>query len=379
MFTYFLTDDQKMMWETAKKFSEREVLPQAADADKKAEFNKPLYSKIADMGYFGIVFPSEYDGADEGWLSAAIVIFELAKACGSTGMTVAAHYLGADPIFLFGSSEQKERYLPALASGEKLAAFALTEPGAGSDAASIRTTARKDGNKYVLNGSKIFITNAGEADVYTVFAKTDAKNGAKGMSAFIVEKGTPGFTYGKKEDKMGMRGSVNRGLTMEDCVVPAENLLGNEGEGYKIAMAAIDAGRIVTASYGLGVAQAAFEASLDYAKTRVQFGREIGKFQAIQFMLADMKVGIDNALLSIYRAAYKADHGLAFGIDAAHAKLVASDVAMQVTTDAVQIFGGYGYMKEFPVERYMRDAKITQILEGSNQIQRIIIAKDCLA
>ncbi len=379
MFTYFLTEEQIMLSETVKKFASREVFPQAAEADVKAEFNRSLYTKISNMGFMGLVFPIEYDGTDLGWLSAALVILELAKACGSTGTTIAAHYLGTDPIFSFGSNEQKKEFLPALARGEKLAAFALTEPGAGSDVLAIRSNARKEGDHYVLNGNKIFITNAGEADVYTVFVKTQSGHSAKGVSAFIVDKDTPGFKFGKKEDKMGMRGSVNREVIMEDCIVPADNLLGQEGDGFKIAMAALDTGRIVTASYALGVAKAALDASLDYAKTRSQFGHPIVEFQAVQFMLADMKVGIDNALLGIYRAAYKADKGLPFRIEAAHAKLVASDVAMKVTTDAVQIFGGYGYMKEYPVERFMRDAKITQILEGTNQIQRLIISRDLLA
>jgi alkylation response protein AidB-like acyl-CoA dehydrogenase len=293
-------------------------------------------------------------------------------------MTVAAHYLGAHTLEDFGSPEQKAKYLPAIARGEMLAAFALTEPGAGSDVAAIRTSAKKQGNNYVLNGNKIFITNGGEAEFYAVFAKTDPEKGVKGISAFIVEKGTPGFSFGKKEDKMGMRGSVNREVIFENCVIPEENRIGKEGEGFKIAMKALDAGRIVTAAYALGVAEAALAASVDYSKGRVQFKQPICEFQAVQFMLADMKVGIDSARLLIYNAAFKADQGIPYGLEASQAKLVASDVAMSVTTDAVQILGGYGYMQEYPVERFMRDAKLTQILEGTNQIQRVIISKQIL-
>jgi alkylation response protein AidB-like acyl-CoA dehydrogenase len=378
MFKHFLNEDQLMLLESVKKFALKEVVPQAAEADAKAEFNRPLYKKIAELGLMGIAFSPEYDGAGQGYITTALVIAELAKACGATGMTVAAHYLGAHTLEDFGSPEQKAKYLPAIARGEMLAAFALTEPGAGSDVAAIRTSAKKQGNNYVLNGNKIFITNGGEAEFYAVFAKTDPEKGVKGISAFIVEKGTPGFSFGKKEDKMGMRGSVNREVIFENCVIPEENRIGKEGEGFKIAMKALDAGRIVTAAYALGVAEAALAASVDYSKGRVQFKQPICEFQAVQFMLADMKVGIDSARLLIYNAAFKADQGIPYGLEASQAKLVASDVAMSVTTDAVQILGGYGYMQEYPVERFMRDAKLTQILEGTNQIQRVIISKQIL-
>lgn len=378
MYDYFLTEEQRLLQQTARRFAENEVAPQAEESDRKAEFNRGLFDQIAATGFMGINIPEEYDGGGEGILSTAVVIFELAKACGSTGMGVAAHYLGLDAILHYGNEAQKSGYLPPLARGDMLGAFALTEPAAGTDAGAVQTTARRAGDKYVVNGNKIFITNGGEADVYVVFVKTDPSQGSRGMSALIIEKNTPGFTFGKKEDKMGMRGSVNRELIFEDCQVPAENLLGGEGQGFKIAMDAINTGRIVTAAYTLGVAEAALEAAAKYARERVQFGQPIGEFQGIQFMLADMKVGVEAAKLLIYQAAYKADRDMPFATEASMAKLVSSDVAMKVTTDAVQIHGGYGYMKEYPVERYMRDAKITQILEGTNQIQRVIIARSLL-
>ncbi|TDA68265.1 MAG: acyl-CoA dehydrogenase [Clostridia bacterium] len=378
MFDYFLTEEQRLLQQTARRFAENEVAPQAEEADEKAEFNRELFRKIAEMGFMGINIPEEYDGGGQGSLSTALVIMELAKACGSTGMGVAAHFLGLDAILHYGTSEQKTHYLPPLARGEWLCAFALTEPAAGTDAAAVQTTAQKRGDKYIINGNKIFISNGGEAEVNVVFVKTDPSKGSRGMSALIVEKGTPGFTFGKKEDKMGMRGSVNRELIFEDCEVPIAHLIGEEGQGFKIAMDAINTGRIVTAAYTIGVGEAALEAATKYAKERIQFGKPIGEFQGIQFMLADMKVAVEAAKLFIYQAAYKADNGLPFATEASMAKLVSSDAAMKVTIDAVQIHGGYGYMKDYPVERYMRDAKITQILEGTNQIQRVIIARSLL-
>lgn len=377
MFDHLLTEEQRALKKTVRKFAEKEVAPQAAEADEKAEFNRPLFDKIKELGLFGICYPEEYDGVGEGLLSTALVIFELAKACGATGMGIAAHYLGTDAISHFGTDEQKRRYLSPLALGDKLAAFALTEPGAGSDVSGVKTSAKLMGDEYVINGNKIFITNGGEADIYVVFARTGGA-GSKGLSAIVVEKGTPGFNFGKKEDKMGMRGSVNRELIFDDCHVPVSNRLGKEGQGFEIAMKAIDAGRIVTAAYALGVAQSAMEDALKYSRERVQFGKPICEFQGMQFMLADMRTGIDAAKLLIYNAAAKADQGLPFSVEASVAKLVSSDVAMKVSVDAVQVYGGYGYMKEYPVERHLRDAKLTQILEGTNQIMRVVIARDMI-
>ncbi|RME32308.1 MAG: acyl-CoA dehydrogenase, partial [Deltaproteobacteria bacterium] len=310
------------------------------------------------------------------YISYAIAVEELSRVCASTGVTLSAHLsLGANPIYLFGTEEQKQTFLTPLATGEKLGAFALTEPEAGSDAGGTRTTAVRDGDEWVLNGTKIFCTNGGEAETYIVFARTD-KEAQKhhGISAFIVEKDTPGFTFGKKEKKMGIRSSPTRELVFDNCRIPAANLLGEEGQGFKIAMKTLDGGRIGIAAQALGIAQGAFEAALNWAKERKQFNQPISTFQAIQFKLADMATEIDAARLLVYKAAWKASAGQPYGKDSAMAKMYASDVAMKVTTEAVQIFGGYGFTREFPAERMMRDAKITQIYEGTNEVQRIVIS-----
>lgn len=378
MYELFLSEDEMMFLETVRRFAKNEVKPIAAQLDETDQFNWDIFRKMASLGLMGISFPEEYDGGGLSLLCTTVAVEIIATASGSVGQGLAAHYLGADPLLHFGNEEQKKKYLPALARGEKLAAFAITEPGAGSDVASIQTRARREGDRYILNGTKIFITNGGEADFYTVFAKTDPEKGARGISAFIVEKGMPGFSFGKKENKMGFRGSSTRELIFENVEIPVENLLGEEGQGFKVAMRAIETGRIVTAAYALGPAVAALEESVAYAKQRVQFGQPIAQFQGVQFMLAEMKAWLEAGRLFTYYAAALADRKRPFSVEAALAKWIASDAAMRVTTDAVQVHGGYGYMKEYAVERYMRDAKITQILEGTNQIQRIIVARSLL-
>jgi alkylation response protein AidB-like acyl-CoA dehydrogenase len=300
---------------------------------------------------------------------------ELSRVCASTGVTLSAHLsLGANPIFLFGTEEQKRQYLVPLAEGSKMGAFGLTEPSAGSDAGGTRTTAVLDGEEWVLNGSKIFITNGGEAEIYIVFARTDKKaEKHHGISAFIIEKGVPGFSFGKKEAKMGIRSSPTMELVFDNCRIPKGNLLGKEGEGFKVAMKTLDGGRIGIAAQALGIAQGAFEAAAAYARERKQFDQPIATFQAVQFMLADMATSIEAARLLVYQAAHRASAGLSYGKESAMAKLFASETAMEVTTKAVQVFGGYGYTREFPVERMMRDAKITEIYEGTSEVQRLVI------
>jgi alkylation response protein AidB-like acyl-CoA dehydrogenase len=371
-----LTDEHKLMRQMVREFAESEIAPAVGERDEEERFDRALmYDKLGELGLTGIVFPEEYGGAGADYLSYAIAVEELSRVCASTGVTLSAHLsLGANPLFLFGTEEQKRKYLKPLAEGSKLGAFGLTENSAGSDAGGTRTTAVRDGDHWVLNGSKIFITNGGEAEIYIVFARTD-KEAQKhhGISAFIVEKGTAGFSFGKKERKLGIRSSPTMELVFDNCRVPAENLLGEEGQGFKIAMKTLDGGRIGIASQALGIAQGAFEAALAYARERKQFGQPIGAFQAIQFKLADMATWIEAARLLVYQSAYRASAGLSYGKESAMAKMYASDVAMRVTTEAVQVFGGYGYTREFPVERMMRDAKITQIYEGTNEVQRVVI------
>ncbi|RMF44656.1 MAG: acyl-CoA dehydrogenase, partial [Deltaproteobacteria bacterium] len=358
-------------------FAEKEIAPGVEERDEAERFDRALmYDRLGELGLTGIVFPEEYGGAGADYISYAIAVEELSRVCASTGVTLSAHLsLGANPIYLFGTEEQKQKFLTPLATGEKLGAFALTEPEAGSDAGGTRTTAVRDGDEWVLNGTKIFCTNGGEAEIYIVFARTD-KEAQKhhGISAFIVEKDTPGFTFGKKEKKMGIRSSPTRELVFDNCRIPAANLLGEEGQGFKIAMKTLDGGRIGIAAQALGIAQGAFEAALNWARERKQFNQPISAFQAIQFKLADMATEIEAARLLVYQAAWKASAGLSYGKDSAMAKMYASDVAMKVTTEAVQIFGGYGFTREFPAERMMRDAKITQIYEGTNEVQRIVIS-----
>ncbi len=371
-----LSEEQSLIRETVRDFAEAEIAPSAAQRDEDERFDRELmFDALAELGLTGIIFPEQYDGAGADYISYAIAVEELSRVCASTGVTLSAHIsLCANPIYLFGTDEQKEGFLAPLARGEKLGAFGLTEPSAGSDAGGTKTTARRDGAEWILNGSKIFITNAGDAEVYVVLARTD-KEAAKhhGISAFIVEKGTPGFSFGKKESKMGIRSSPTMEIVFEECRIPAANLLGEEGGGFKVAMKTLDGGRIGIASQALGIAQGALDQAVAYAKERTQFDRPITAFQGVSFQLADMATQTEAARLMVYNAAYRASAGLSYSQASAMAKLMASETAMKVTTQAVQILGGYGYTREFPVERMMRDAKITEIYEGTSEIQRLVI------
>ncbi len=371
-----LTEEQALIRSMVREFAEKEVAPSARERDEQERFDRELmFGRLAELGLTGIVFPEEYGGAGADYISYAIAVEELSRVCASTGVTLSAHLsLGANPIFLFGTEDQKKKYLVPLAAGDKMGAFGLTEPAAGSDAGGTKTTAVRDNDSWILNGTKIFITNGGEADTYIVFARTDRE--AKkhhGISAFIVEKGTPGFTFGKKEEKMGIRSSPTLELVFENCRIPFENLLGDEGDGFRVAMKTLDGGRIGIASQALGIAQGALDAAVDYAKERKQFDSPIARFQGVQFQLADMATQIEAARLMVYNAAYRASSGQSYSQQSAMAKLMASETAMKVTTQAVQIFGGYGYTREFPVERMMRDAKITEIYEGTSEVQRLVI------
>ncbi len=368
--------DQLMMQKMVRDFVQEEIVPQAMITDETHEFPLKTIRKMGELGLMGIPIPEEYGGAGADFLSYILAIEEIAKGCGSTAVILAVHTsVGTFPILYFGTEEQKQKYLPKLASGQFIGAFALTEANAGSDASSLQTTAVRQGDHYLLNGSKRFITNAGYADVYLVMATTDRTKGPHGVTSFLVDKDTPGFKVGKKEEKMGLNGSATCELIFEDAMVPVENILGEEGQGFKVAMSLLDGGRIGIGAQALGIAEAAFEAALAYSQERVQFKQPIGNFQGIQFMLSDMATQIEAAKLLVYQAASLRMAGLPYGKQASMAKMFASDTAVRVTTDAVQIFGGYGYCKEYKVERYMRDAKITQIYEGTNQIQRVVIAK----
>lgn len=371
-----LSEEQSLIRETVRDFAETEIAPSAAERDEEERFDRALmFDGLAELGLTGIVFPEEYDGAGADYISYAIAVEELSRACASTGVTLSAHIsLGANPIYLFGTEEQKQTFLKPLARGEKMGAFGLTEAAAGSDAGGTRTTAVKDSNEWILNGTKIFITNGGDAETYVILARTD-KEAKKhhGISTFIVEKGTPGFTFGKKEKKMGIRSSPTMELVFEDCRIPRENLLGEEGAGFMVAMKTLDGGRIGIGAQALGIAQGAFDIAVDYAKERKQFDVPISSFQGVQFQLADMATQIEAARLLLYNAAYRASNGMSYSQASAMAKLMASETAMKVTTQAVQVLGGYGYTREFPVERMMRDAKITEIYEGTSEIQRLVI------
>ncbi|MBA4548100.1 acyl-CoA dehydrogenase [Thermoactinomyces intermedius] len=374
-----LSEEHEMMRKMVRDFALKEVAPSAAERDEQERFDRTIFEKMATLGLTGIPFPEEYGGGGADFLSYVIAVEELSRVCASTGVTLSAHIsLASWPIFKFGTPEQKERFLRPLAEGKKLGAFGLTEPGSGSDAAAMKTTAVRDGDEYVLNGSKIFITNGGEAEIYVVFALTDPSLKHKGTTAFIVEKGTPGFSIGKKEKKLGIRSSPTTEILFEDCRIPVSQRLGEEGEGFKIAMMTLDGGRNGIAAQAVGIAQGALDEALFYAKERHQFGKPIAKKQAIQFKLADMATQIEAARLLTYQAAWRESEGIPYGKASAMAKLFAGDVAMQVTTEAVQIFGGYGYTREYPVERMMRDAKITQIYEGTNEIQRVVISNHLL-
>ncbi len=358
-----------------REFAQGQVKPLAAEIDKTERFPQETVAAMAEMGLLGIPFPEEYGGAGMDNLSYAQCVEELSKVCASTGVIVSAHTsLCATPIYLFGTEEQKQKYLAPLARGEKLGAFGLTEPGAGTDASGQKTTAVLEGDHYVLNGSKVFITNAGPAEIYIVMAMTDKEKGNHGISSFIVEKGFPGFSIGKHEDKMGIRASSTCELVFEDCIVPKENLLGEEGKGFKIAMMTLDGGRIGIAAQALGIAQGAIDETVEYVKTRVQFGKPLSKFQNTQFELASMQAMVDASRLLVYRAACAKDNHEPYSHLAAMAKLVASETASDVTRRCLQLFGGYGYTKDYPIERMMRDAKITEIYEGTSEVQKMVIS-----
>ena len=358
-----------------REFAQGQVKPLAAEIDKTERFPQETVAAMAEMGLLGIPFPEEYGGAGMDNLSYAQCVEELSKVCASTGVIVSAHTsLCATPIYLFGTEEQKQKYLAPLARGEKLGAFGLTEPGAGTDASGQKTTAVLEGDHYVLNGSKVFITNAGPAEIYIVMAMTDKEKGNHGISSFIVEKGFPGFSIGKHEDKIGIRASSTCELVFEDCIVPKENLLGEEGKGFKIAMMTLDGGRIGIAAQALGIAQGAIDETVEYVKTRVQFGKPLSKFQNTQFELASMQAMVDASRLLVYRAACAKDNHEPYSHLAAMAKLVASETASDVTRRCLQLFGGYGYTKDYPIERMMRDAKITEIYEGTSEVQKMVIS-----
>ena len=365
-----------MMKKMVRDFVEEYVIPQAPITDQTHEFPQDLVRKMSELGLMGIPIPEKYGGAGSDFISYTIAIEEIARGCASTAIILAVHTtIGTFPIYYFGNEEQKNKYLPRLARGEILGAFALTEANSGSDASSLVTTAKRSGDHYIINGSKRFISNSGYAGIYTVLASTDRSQGSRGITAFLVEPDTPGFKIGKKEVKMGLHGSSTCELIFEDMVVPVENRLGEEGQGFKIAMSLLDDGRIGIGAQAVGIAQAAFDAALAYSQERVQFKQEIMNFQGIQFMLADMATQLEAARLLVYQAAANRVNGIPFSKEASMAKLFASEMAVKVTNDAVQVFGGYGYTKDYHVKRYLRDAKITQIYEGTNQIQRIVIAK----
>jgi butyryl-CoA dehydrogenase len=373
---YFLTEDQTMIRDLVRQIAEEKVIPVRQELDEKEEFPWEIIKILAQSDIFGLFVPEEYGGLGKGCLELCIAVEELSRACLGVSTTYAANALGTYPILLFGSDEQKKKYLPDIAAGKRLVAFALTEPNAGSDAAGIQTTARLEGNEYIMNGTKQWITNGGEADIYTIIAITDRAKGARGASAFIVEKGTPGFNFGKKEKKMGIRASATRELIFDNCRIPKENILGREGLGFIVAMKTLDNSRAGVGAQGVGVAQGAFEEAVKFARQRIQFGHPIISFQAVQHMLADMATEIEAARSLVYSVARYIDSGAKeISKESAIAKVFATDVAMRVTTNAVQVMGGSGYMREYPVEKMMRDAKILQIYEGTNQIQRNIIGQ----
>ena len=370
-----LTEEHEMIRKMVRDFARNEVAPTAAERDEEERFDMDIFKKMAELGLTGIPWPEQYGGIGSDYLAYCIAVEELSRVCASTGVTLSAHTsLAGWPIYTFGTEEQKQKYLRPMAQGEKIGAYGLTEPSSGSDAGGMRTNAKLDGDEYVINGSKIFITNGGIADIYVVFAVTDPES-KKGTSAFIVESTQPGFSVGKKEQKMGIRSSPTTEIIFDNCRVPKENLLGKEGDGFKIAMMTLDGGRNGIAAQAVGIAQGALDAAVDYAKERVQFGKPIAAQQGIGFKLAEMATSVEAARLLTYQAAWLESEGLPYGKESAMSKLFAGDTAMKVTTEAVQVFGGYGYTKDYPVERYMRDAKITQIYEGTQETQKLVISR----
>ena len=376
---YFLTEQQRLIRNLARRVAEERIIPVRAELDEKEEFPWAIIKDIANADLFRIFIPEQYDGLGEGCFSLCLAVEELSRACCGVALTYAGDALGAFPILLYGSDGQKQKYLPDIASGSKLTAFGLTESSAGSDASAIKTTATRDGDGYIINGTKQFITNGGEADIYTVIALTNPSRGSRGASALLVDKGTPGFTFGKKERKMGIRSSATRELVFHNCRVPANNLLGREGQGFIITMKTLDSSRPGVAALAVGLAQGALEAAVAYARQRVQFGHPVSAIQAVQHMLANMAMELEAARALVYATARTIDSGAKnYSEEGAMAKVFATDMAMKVTTDAVQVFGGVGYMRDYPVEKMMRDAKINQIYEGTNQVLRNVIALELL-
>ncbi|VEF46436.1 acyl-CoA dehydrogenase [Bacillus freudenreichii] len=370
-----LSEEHEMIRKMVRDFAKKEVEPTAAERDEEERFDMDIFQKMAGLGLTGIPWPEKYGGIGSDYLAYCIAVEELSRVCASTGVTLSAHTsLAGWPVYKFGTEEQKQKYLNPMAEGTKIGAYGLTEPGSGSDASSMKTTAKRDGDHYILNGSKIFITNGGIADIYIVFALLNPED-KRSSTAFIIEKDFEGFSVGKKEKKLGIRSSPTTEIIFEDCKVPAENVLGEEGQGFKIAMMTLDGGRNGIAAQAVGIAQGALDAAVEYAKERKQFGRPIADNQAISFKLADMATSIEASRLLTYQAAWLESEGLPYGKESAMSKLMAGDTAMKVTTEAVQVFGGYGYTKDYPVERYMRDAKITQIYEGTQEIQRLVISR----
>jgi len=376
---FTLTPENEGIRKMVREFTEKKLAPTIVERDEKEFFDRKIFDEMGKLGLMGLPYPEKYGGGGMDFVAYAIAVEEISRVDASTSIGMSVHTsLCSWPIYKYGTEEQKQKYLVPLAQGIKVGAFGLTEPNAGTDVGNASTTAVKDGDFYILNGTKVFNTNGGEAEVELVFAKTNKEAGLKGMSAFIVEKGSPGLSFGKKETKMGIRASVQREVIMVNAKTPAANLVGKEGDGFKIAMTALDGGRIGIAAQAVGIAQGALDAAIKYAKERIQFGKPIASQQAISFMLVNMATKIEAARLMAYRAAYNKSNDLPYAKEAAMAKLFASEVAMSVTTDAVQVFGGYGYSREYPVERLMRDAKITQIYEGTSEAMRMVIAGSIL-
>ena len=375
-FGEFLTEEHHAIREAIRDFATREIAHKAHEVDQEARFPIETFKELGKLGYLGLPIGSEYGGAGADYRSYVIAVEEIGRACGSTGLSYAAHVsLGTNPIYKFGTEEQKRKFVPKLCSGEYIGCWALTEPGTGSDASAQKTTAKLVGDHYVLNGTKQFITNATDADVAVIMAMTDMSLGRKGISSFIVEKGTPGFYVSKVEKKLGMRGSPTASLTFEDCKIPVSNMIGQEGEGYKQALMTLEGGRLSIGALALGIGQAALDAALTYAKQREAFGQPIGKFQMIQSYLADMATYVSAARLMLYHAAWMKDHGKRVTLEGSQAKLYASEIASKVCNLCVQIHGGYGYIVDFPAERFLRDAKLCEIGEGTSEIQRLLIAR----
>ena len=373
-----LNEEQIAIRDTVRRFTDREIAPNAESWDEDSYFPREVYTRMAEPGLMGMTTPEEYGGSMLSRLSGVLVYEELAKGEMATAVGLSVHNMVTGSLARFGNEEQRRRWVPRLAAGELLGAFSLSEAEAGSDAASVQCRAEQRDDAYLLNGSKLWVTNGGEADIYLLMARTSEGAGSVGISCFVVEKGTPGFSFGKRERKMGLHSSPTRELLFEQCEIPATNRIGEEGQGFKIALSSLDGGRINIGAIAVGVAQAAFEVASLYARERQQFGHPIGVFQGIQFMLADMAMKIEAARLLVYQAAYKLDEGQGAGMYASMAKCFATDIAMEVTTNAVQVLGGAGYVRDYPVERYMRDIKVAQIFEGTNQIQRVVIARALL-